>query len=63
MSKNSWLVSIPINFLLPIISDAIPVVELPVNGSRITAPGFVEARITRFKSSIGFWVGCLPNFF
>lgn len=42
---------------------AIPVVELPVNGSKIQAFSFVEARIIRARSGSGFWVGCFPQDF
>ena|SRR3989338_2877822 len=63
ISKNPRSVSIPINFLLPSIAETIPVVELPVNGSRITESGLVEARIILFSSSTGFCVGCFPKDF
>lgn len=39
---------------------AMPVVLLPANGSRIQAPGLVEARMMRARRASGFWVGCLP---
>lgn len=42
---------------------AIPVVELPVNGSNIQAFSFVEAKIILAKSGSGFCVGCLPQDF
>jgi hypothetical protein len=42
---------------------AIPVVPLPLNGSKMISPGFVDARIIRFKRANGFCVGCFPNFF
>ena len=42
---------------------AIPVVELPLNGSRIQSPGVVEARIIRTRRRKGFCVGCLPQVF
>ena len=51
--------SIPINFR-PVVIAAIPVVELPVNGSKTKAFGVVDAYIIRFKRFNGFWVGCLP---
>ncbi len=37
-----------------------PVVVLPANGSRIHAPGLVEARMMRARRASGFCVGCLP---
>lgn len=40
-----------------------PVVLLPVKGSRIHAPGTVEAWMARATTLRGFWVGCLPQDF
>ena len=40
-----------------------PVVLLPVNGSRIHAPGEVEAWMARATTLRGFCVGCLPQDF
>ena len=59
-SKYCFSKSIPINFL-PNSNAIIPVVELPVNGSSIKSPLFVDARIMRLNNSKGFWVGCLPK--
>ena len=47
----------------PNFNAIIPVVELPVNGSRIKSPLLVEARIIRLNNSKGFCVGCLPKVF
>ncbi len=43
----------PINFL-PWITDAMPVVELPVKGSRISSFLFVLHKTIRFNKSKGF---------
>ena len=51
--------SIPKN-LLPFSFADIPVVELPVNGSKMKSPSFVEDSIIRFNNPKGFCVGCLP---
>ena len=40
---------------------AMPVVELPVKGSRIRAPLLVLASIARTTNANGFCVGCLPQ--
>jgi len=50
-------------FLLPIIVAAIPVVPLPLNGSKMISPGFVDAKIILFNRANGFCVGCFPNSF
>ena len=39
---------------------ATPVVPLPLKGSNIKSPLFVEARIILSKSVKGFCVGCFP---
>lgn len=62
ISRNSFSWSIPTNER-PIKFAAIPVVELPVNGSSTVAPSFVDARIALVTSAIGFCVGCLPQVF
>ncbi len=49
--------------LLPSRFAAIPVVLLPVKGSRTQLPGLDEAIIIRANSASGFCVGCFPNFF
>ena len=43
--------------------EASPVVEEPVNGSIIKSPLSVLAKTILANKSIGFCVGCLPNFF
>ena len=49
--------SIPVNCRSPMSAAAIPVVLLPAKGSRMEAPGAVDARMTRLKSSTGFELG------
>ena len=61
-SKYSFSWSMPINFR-PNRLAAIPVVQLPANGSRIISPGLVEAKIIRYNNFSGFCVGCLPQVF
>jgi hypothetical protein len=43
----------PTKCLLSILA-AIPVVELPANGSKIKSPSFVLEEIINFNNSIGF---------
>jgi len=50
-------------FLLPIIVAAIPVVPLPLNGSKMISPGFVDTKIILFNRANGFCVGCFQNSF
>lgn len=52
-SIYSSTLSIPIYFL-PSIFAATPVVELPQNGSKTTAPGLVDASIIRSRRYTGF---------
>ena len=59
---NAGSCSIPRNLRLHRFA-AIPVVELPANGSNIHAFFSVEANIMRDNSCSGFWVGCFPHDF
>ena len=49
--------------LRPFIKEASPVVDEPVNGSMTRSPLSVLAITILTNKSIGFCVGCLPNFF
>ena len=57
ISRNFFSLSIPTNDR-PRRFAAMPVVELPVNGSSIRAPGLVLASIARAANANGFCVGC-----
>ena len=46
---------------LPSRRAAMPVVQLPANGSRIMPPGLVQANMERYRRCRGFCVGCLPR--
>lgn len=58
--QNSSSCSNPAN-LRPHRLAAMPVVELPLNGSRTQSPGLVDARIILTSKRNGFCVGCLPQ--
>ena len=60
--RKSSSCSMPINFR-PSKFAAIPVVELPANGSSMISPTFVEASIILYSNRKGFWVGCFPHVF
>lgn len=62
IDRNSSSISNPRYFLSSKFA-AIPVVALPLKGSRIYAPGLVLARINLAKIPNGFCVGCLPHDF
>lgn len=60
--QNSSDCSIPANLRSQRLA-AIPVVELPLNGSRIQSPLSVQDSMIRVKTERGFCVGCLPHDF
>lgn len=60
--QNSSNCSMPANLRAQRLA-AIPVVELPQNGSRIQSPLSVQERMIRVKTERGFCVGCLPHDF
>ena len=62
MSRNDKSDSTPIN-LRPIRLAAIPVVELPANGSSTRALIFELASKARTTNANGFCVGCFPHVF
>ena len=62
ISTYSLFISIPIYFLFNLTAE-IPVVTLPLKGSKIKSPSLVEARMILSSSASGFWVEYLPYFF